>query len=330
MDSRVINAFYNFPAEITCEYAKLRDKLTPKKWTTIFTTLTIEGASWVNEEGRVVNMIDLKPIAKVWVKFLKSRLMPTTHTTMVLQERLVLLYVLVRGLPIDVGSIIAKEIQEYAAKTHRTTALLFSSLVTSICVVSCVRLEASDDHVKNEGAFTTRTIEIVTGESAGATTELAAVTGARQTFGLEQTIQALSTSIHQCVEAQQKENGRFWSYLQHLDGQLHQFDVYMTRNYRNFPTSLLQQYNFDTSTTDAPVKANEEATASDEPAKQAAAKPPIEIDLEDAEPSDPPKDEGDKSETDSSPSEAEDNSEQERDEPPIPTQSKTMKQHIIQ
>ena len=110
LDSYIINAFYNLPAEINCEYAKLRDKLTPKKWNTIFTTLTIEGASWVNEEGRVVNRIDLKPIAKVWVKFLKSRLMPTTHTTTVSQERLVLLYVIVRELPIDVGSIIAKEI----------------------------------------------------------------------------------------------------------------------------------------------------------------------------------------------------------------------------
>ena len=73
LDSRVINAFYNLPAEITCEYAKLHDKLTPKKWNTIFTTFTIEGASWANEEGHVVNRIDLKPIAKVWVKFLKSR-----------------------------------------------------------------------------------------------------------------------------------------------------------------------------------------------------------------------------------------------------------------
>ena len=196
LDSRVINAFYNLHAKITCEYAKLRDKLTPKKWTAIFTTLIIEGASCVNEEGRVVNMIDLKPIAKVWVKFLKSRLMPTTHTTTVSQERLVLLYVLVRGLPIDVGSIIAKEIRECAAKTHRTAALLFLSLVTSICVVSGVRLEASDDHVKNEGAFTARTIERVAGESAGTTTELATVTGARRTLGLEQTIQALSTNIN--------------------------------------------------------------------------------------------------------------------------------------
>ena len=59
LDSRVINAFYNLPAEIACEYAKLRDKLTLKKWNTIFKTLTIEGASRVNEEGHVINKIDL-------------------------------------------------------------------------------------------------------------------------------------------------------------------------------------------------------------------------------------------------------------------------------
>ena len=118
LDSRVINAFYNLPAETNYEYAKLLDKLTPKKWNIIFTTLTIEGASWANEEGRIVNRIDLKPIAKVWVKFQKSKLMPTTHTTTVSQERLVLLYVIIRGLPIDVGSIIVKEIRDCAGETH--------------------------------------------------------------------------------------------------------------------------------------------------------------------------------------------------------------------
>ena len=117
--------------------------------------------------------------------------------------------------------------------------MLFPSLVTSICVVSGVRLDARDEHVKNDGGFTACTIERVAGESAGTTTEPAAVTGARRTLGLEQTIQALSTSINQCVEAQQRENGWFWSYLQHLDGQLHQFAVYMKRNHWNFPGSLL-------------------------------------------------------------------------------------------
>ena len=104
--------------------------------------------------------------------------MPTTHTTTVSQERLVLLYAIVRGLPINVGSIIENEIRDCAVKNHKIADLLFPSLITSICVVSGVRLDAKDEHVKNDGAFTTRTIERVAGESAGTTIEPAAVTGA--------------------------------------------------------------------------------------------------------------------------------------------------------
>ena len=94
----------------------------------------------------------------------------------------------------------------------------------------------------------------------------------------------------------------------------------MKHNHRNFPAFLLQQYNFDTSTIGAPTETSKETTASDEPV----------VDSEDAEPSNPPEDESDQSETDSSPSEAEEQLEQEREEPPIPSQSKTRKQHIIQ
>lgn len=61
----------------------------------------------MNEEGRVVNRIDLKPITKVWVKFVIFKLMITTHTTIVSQDRLILLYVI---LAINVGKIIEKEI----------------------------------------------------------------------------------------------------------------------------------------------------------------------------------------------------------------------------
>lgn len=60
--------------------------MTSKKWNSVIKTLTIKGSSWANEEGRVVNRIDLKPVAKIWVDFLKSRLMPIIHTTTMSQE----------------------------------------------------------------------------------------------------------------------------------------------------------------------------------------------------------------------------------------------------
>ena len=107
--------------------------------------------------------------------------------------------------------IIENEIRDCAVKNHKVTSLLFPSLIISICVVSGVLLDAKDEHVKNDGALTARTIKRIASESAGTTTEPAAVTGERRAIGLEQTIQALSTSITQCAEVQQRENDRFWT-----------------------------------------------------------------------------------------------------------------------
>lgn len=71
LDTRVTNAFYDLPPMIECEYTKFAENMTMKKWGEVFRTLTVQGSDCMNKEARVVNRIDLKPIAKVWVKFLK-------------------------------------------------------------------------------------------------------------------------------------------------------------------------------------------------------------------------------------------------------------------
>ena len=68
------------------------------------------------------------------------------------------------------------KIWDCAMKNHKGAALLFPSLITSICVVSGVCLDAKDEHVKNDGALTARTIERIAGETAGATSKPAAAT----------------------------------------------------------------------------------------------------------------------------------------------------------
>ena len=55
LDLRVINAFYNLLSDIDCEYSKLVENMTTKRWSDVLKTLTVEGSSWLNEEGRVVN-----------------------------------------------------------------------------------------------------------------------------------------------------------------------------------------------------------------------------------------------------------------------------------
>ena len=96
----------------------------------------------------------------------------------------------------------------------------------------------------------------------------------------------------------------------------------MKSTHRNFPDSLLQQYNFDTNTTGAPTEASEEANATDEQKAKVKSK--------DVEPSDQPEEEGDKFAINNSPTEADDDYEKEREEPSIKTHSKTRKMHIIQ
>ena len=168
-------------------------------------TLTIEGSSWLNEDGRVVNRIDLKPIAKVWVKFLKSRLMHSTHTTTVSHERLILLYVILKGLTIDVGKIIKREIRECAMKKQKTVILLFPSLITNICVVFGVKISAKDEKIKNKRALMAGTLERITGKIITvAILEHVAVIRTGKVTCIERKLQELSDNINDCEATRRK------------------------------------------------------------------------------------------------------------------------------
>ena len=69
----------------------------------------------------------------------------------------------------------------------------------------------------------------------------------------------------------------------------------MKSTHWNFPDSLLQQYNFDTNTTEAPAEVSKEATDMDEPEEEAVVNPQAEAHSEADEQSDQHEEEGDKS-----------------------------------
>ena len=210
LDSRVIITFYDLPSVIDCEYTKFAKNITIKKCGEVFKTLTIQGSDWMNEEGKVVNMIDLKLITNVLIKFLKSRLMPTTHTTTISQDRLILLYAIVKGLAIDVGKIIKKEIREFTTREQKSAAFLFLSLIIGICEAFGVKFEASDERVKNKGAITARTVERIVVESTTVATIVhPTIAKGEQATGFETMMQELNESINACVQAQKEENQWF-------------------------------------------------------------------------------------------------------------------------
>ena len=218
----------------------------------MFKTLLVLGSAWMNEEGRVIKRIDLKPIAKVWVKFLKSRLMPTTHTIAISHNRLT----------IDVGKIIEKEIRDFATKKQKSAILIFLSLIMSICEASRVKFEANDEWVKNEGAITARKVERIAGESiATVTLECPAITRPEQATKVENMPQALSEAVHTCVQAQMEENMRFWTYLQNLEAQKYQYTLYIKSKDAEFLDLLLQQFNFREADEATVIKESKDATA---------------------------------------------------------------------
>ena len=104
----------------------------------------------------------------------------------------------------------------------------------------------------------------------------------------------------------------------------------MKSTHRNFPDLLLQQYNFDTNTTEAPAEVSEEATDIDQPEEEAAVEPQAEAKTDADHQSDQPEEEGVKSTTNSSPTEEEKEPERELEEPPAKTLSKSRKKHIMQ
>ena len=51
LDSRVINAFYDLPTAVECEYTQFAENMTVKKQGKVFKTLIVLSSEWMNEEN---------------------------------------------------------------------------------------------------------------------------------------------------------------------------------------------------------------------------------------------------------------------------------------
>lgn len=107
-------------------------------------------------------------------------------------------------------------------KKQKTAALLFTSLITTICVVSGVKISAKNEKIKNERALMARTVERITGEIVtAAIVEYIVVTRTGKVTCIERKLQELSDSINDCKEANEKKKFFFLNYLMHLEDYIH-------------------------------------------------------------------------------------------------------------
>ncbi|KOM49854.1 hypothetical protein LR48_Vigan08g068100, partial [Vigna angularis] len=88
----------------------------------------------------VVNIrrIDLTPFAKYWMTFSHSNIHPCSHVSEITVSRALLLYYVLRNMSINIGQVIANEIQVCANTMNNKAPLGHPSLITHLCKIAGV------------------------------------------------------------------------------------------------------------------------------------------------------------------------------------------------
>ncbi|KOM43242.1 hypothetical protein LR48_Vigan05g084600 [Vigna angularis] len=90
-----------------------------------------------NRNGAVVNIrrTDLTPLAKYWMAFSHANIQPCLHVSDITLSRALLLYCVLRNMSINIGQVIANEIQMYANTMNNKAPLGHPSLITHLCKI---------------------------------------------------------------------------------------------------------------------------------------------------------------------------------------------------
>ncbi|KOM57426.1 hypothetical protein LR48_Vigan11g045900 [Vigna angularis] len=95
-----------------------------------------------NRNGVVVNIrrADLTPLAKHWMTFSHANIQPCSHVSDITFSRALLLNCVLRGMSINIGQIIANEIQVCANTMNNKAPLGHPSLITHLCELAGVNI----------------------------------------------------------------------------------------------------------------------------------------------------------------------------------------------
>ncbi|KOM43243.1 hypothetical protein LR48_Vigan05g084700 [Vigna angularis] len=93
-----------------------------------------------NKNGVVVNIrrTDLTPLAKYWMTFSHANIQPCSHVSDITLSRALLLYYVLRNMSINIGQVIANEIQMCANTMNNKAHLGHPSLITHLCKIAGV------------------------------------------------------------------------------------------------------------------------------------------------------------------------------------------------
>ncbi|RYR09072.1 hypothetical protein Ahy_B05g077129 [Arachis hypogaea] len=90
----------------------------------ILNEICVMHVRWINDKDGVPNQLrrrDLSPQARGWLEFVRRSLIPTSNTSEVTKERAVLIYSIMKGENINVGEMIANNINKVLKSTSDNT-----------------------------------------------------------------------------------------------------------------------------------------------------------------------------------------------------------------
>ncbi|KOM43609.1 hypothetical protein LR48_Vigan05g121400 [Vigna angularis] len=97
-----------------------------------------------NKSGAVVNIrrTNLNPLAKYWMTFSHANIQPCSHVSDITRSRALLLYCVIRNMNINIGQVVANEIQMCANTMNSKAPLGHPSLITHLCKIAGVDTSA--------------------------------------------------------------------------------------------------------------------------------------------------------------------------------------------
>ena len=278
-----INRIYNLP-DVKDMFFDTVDDLDDVRLGEILRTLCVEGTTWTRASRGSMTFphTSLKPGPLLWYHFLRFRLMPSTHDHVIHRERVVLLYCIVEGLIINVGSIIKQQIGVCAS--HNSGTLWFPCLISQLCRAYDVNIDESEPHQQPSAPITTAAISRILQEDAKPKIEARAMPGLAANAAsaptlsnsdimasfnrLEQRISHMEVLQHEFMENMRD----FWRYEQQRDLTLQKHFCANARRFHSFP-AFPQHICEDLYGDYAPEEADFEEAAPDAPLRPSEVTP---------------------------------------------------------
>ncbi|KOM26718.1 hypothetical protein LR48_Vigan307s000300 [Vigna angularis] len=144
-DANTINSFFNtqWPGgNIQCHYSEaLRTDFAGIDYQEVERTLCLPRGHFHRnrqEQPLHIKRSFLTPLSKYWVAFIHANISPCSHMSDLNVSRAILLFFILQGQPINVGQIIAHEINDCAHTALSNTPLGHPSLITHLCELAGV------------------------------------------------------------------------------------------------------------------------------------------------------------------------------------------------